>query len=93
MAEPGQRPFKRRRYTLEIIETDAWLKPERVWTSFADGTTFPSFRKAELYMYEHCPVGHKMRIREETIERHTTQLDAESARCLVLGGNVSGRGE
>ena len=78
MAEPGQRPFKRRRYTLEIIETDAWLKPERVWTSFADGTTFPSFRKAELYMYEHCPVGHKMRIRKEKIERPTTQLDAES---------------
>ena len=93
MAEPAKRPFKRRRYTLEIIETDAWLKPERVWASFADGTTFPSSWKAELYMYEHCPVGHKMHIREETIERHTTQLDAESTRCLVLGGNVSGRGE
>ena len=78
MAEPGERPSKRHRYKLEIISTAEWRAPERVWTSFAEGKTFSSFRQAELYGHEHRPHGHKMRIRKEKIERPTTQLDAES---------------
>ena len=78
MAEPGQRPFKRRCYTLGIIETAEWRAPERVWKSFAEDRTFPSFRQAELYGHEHRPHGHKMRIRKEKIEWPATQLDAES---------------
>ena len=78
MAEPGERPSKRHRYKLEIISTAEWRAPERVWTSFAEGKTFSSFRQAELYGHEHRPHGHKMRTRKEKIERPTTQLHAES---------------
>ena len=78
MAEPDERPSKRHRYKLEIISRAEWCAPERVWTSFAEGKTFSSFRQAELYGHEHRPHGHKMRIRKEKIERPTTQLDAES---------------
>ena len=78
MAEPGERPSKRHRYKLEIISKAEWRAPERVWTSFAEGMRFPTFREAELYGHEHRPHGHKMRIRKEKIERPTTQLDAES---------------
>ena len=78
MAEPGERPSKRHRYKLEIISKAEWRAPERVWTSFAEGKTFSSFRQAELYGHEHRPHGHKMRIRKEKIERPATQLDAES---------------
>ena len=78
MAEPGERPSKRHRYKLEIISTAEWRAPERVWTSFAEGKTFSSFRQAEMYGYEHRPHGHKLRIQKEKIERPTTQLDAES---------------
>ena len=78
MAEPGERPSKRHRYKLEIISKAEWRAPERVWTSFAEGKTFSSFRQAELYGHEHRVKGHEMRIRKEKIERPATQLDAES---------------
>ena len=78
MAEPGERPSKRHRYKLEIISKAEWRAPERVWTSFAEGKTFSSFRQAELYGHEHRPHGHKLRIQKGKIKRSTTQLDAES---------------
>ena len=83
MAEPGERPSKRHRYKLEIISRAEWCAPERVWTSFAEGKTFSSFRQAELYGHEHRPHGHKMRIRKAKIERPTTQLDAESTQTQM----------
>ena len=78
MAESGERPSKRCNYTLEIISKAEWRAPERVWTSFAEGKTFSSFRQAELYGHERRPHGHKLRIQKGKIKRSTTQLDAES---------------
>ena len=78
MAESGERPSKRYRYSLEIISKAEWRAPERVWTSFAEGKTFSSFRQAELYGHEHRPHGHKLRIQKGKIKMSTTQLDAES---------------